>query len=86
MVIQNRTISVVLTCTQGKTSKEAHKTLLSQPALKLQSYALPGGAHPFPPIEMPLMIIMGQKVLFLHLQFFLASLQTTVLAYHSNYQ
>ena len=33
------TISVALTCTQGKTSKKAHKILISQIALKVQSSA-----------------------------------------------
>ena len=37
MIIQNRIISVALTCTQGQTSKKAHKILMSQIALKLQS-------------------------------------------------
>ena len=37
MIIQNRTISVALTCTQWQTSKKAHKILVSQKALKLQS-------------------------------------------------
>ena len=33
MIIENRTISVALTCTQGQTSKKAHKILVSQIAL-----------------------------------------------------
>ena len=37
MTIQNRTINVALTCTQGQTGKKAHKTSISQKALKLQS-------------------------------------------------
>ena len=36
MVIQNRTISVALTCTQGQANKKAHKILISQIVLKLQ--------------------------------------------------
>ena len=36
MIIQNRTISVALTCKQRQTSKKAHKILISQIALKLQ--------------------------------------------------
>ena len=39
MIIQNRTISVALTCTQGQTSVKADKILISQIALKLQSLA-----------------------------------------------
>ena len=37
MIIQNTTISIALTYTQGQTSKKAHKILISQKALKLQS-------------------------------------------------
>ena len=37
MITRNKTISVALTCTQGQTSKKAHKILISQIALKLQS-------------------------------------------------
>ena len=37
MIIQNRTISVALTYTQGQTSKKARKILILQKALKLQS-------------------------------------------------
>ena len=39
MIIQNRTISVAVTYPQGQTSKKAHKILISQTALKLQSQA-----------------------------------------------
>ena len=41
MIIQNRTISVALTCSQGQTRKKLHKILISQTALKLQSGYLP---------------------------------------------
>ena len=34
MILQNRTIRVALTCTQGQTSKKAHKILISLIALK----------------------------------------------------
>ena len=37
MILQNRTITVALTSTQGQTSKKAYKILISQIALKLQS-------------------------------------------------
>ena len=37
MIIQDRIISVALICTQEQTSKKAHKILISQIALKLQS-------------------------------------------------
>ena len=36
MIIQNRTISLALVCTQGQTSKKTQKILISQIALKLQ--------------------------------------------------
>ena len=36
MMIQNKTISVALTCTQEQTRKKAHEILISQIALKLQ--------------------------------------------------
>ena len=37
IIIQNRTIGVASTCTQGQTRKKAHKSSISQIALKLQS-------------------------------------------------
>ena len=37
MIIQNRILKVALACTQGQTSKKAHKILISQVALTLQS-------------------------------------------------
>ena len=37
MIIQNKTISVAMACTQGQTSKKAYKILISQIALKLES-------------------------------------------------
>ena len=37
MIIQNRTISLALICTQGQTSEKTHKILISLIALKLQS-------------------------------------------------
>ena len=51
MIIQNKTISVALTCTQEQICKKAHKILISQIALKLQLYAWPGGGPegPGPP-------------------------------------
>ena len=45
MVIQNKTISVALTRTQGQTSKKAHKILISQIALKLQYLLTTGYSH-----------------------------------------
>ena len=36
MIIQNRTNSIALTCTEGQASEKVHKILVSQTALKLQ--------------------------------------------------
>ena len=45
MIIQNTTISVALTYTQGQTRKKAHKILISQTALKLQWLLTTGYSH-----------------------------------------
>ena len=46
MNIQNKTISVALTCTQRQTSKKAHKILTLQKAVKFYNHKSGRGAWP----------------------------------------
>ena len=85
MIIQNRTISVALTCTEGQTSKKTHKILISQNSIELTIIGVARGGLVAPPpsIEMP-SIKKNVTKKFLHFQFLLASPRTTVHAYNRN--
>ena len=72
MIIQNRTISVALKYPQGQTSKKAHKILISQ---TIMDVARGGGPSPPPNRNVTNDKNVTKKVLLLHFQFLLASLQ-----------
>ena len=50
MIIQNRTISVALTCMQGQTSKKAYKNLNITNSIEVSSVARGGGGAIAPPL------------------------------------
>ena len=50
MMTQNKTISVALTCTEGQTSKRAHKMLILQNKIEVTIISVArGGPSPPPP-------------------------------------
>ena len=68
MIVQNKTISVALTCTQGQTNKKSTQNLNITNSIEVTIIGIAragggaGGPGP-PPIDMPPMLKMWQKSL-----------------------